>query len=457
MSSAPDDLLLPDERLPRVYGGYVLRKLLARGGMGEVYLANGDHLVDTPWVILKKLRKELTRDPEYVGRFSDEARVAVHLAHPHICRVLDVGKVATEYFLAMEYVSGCDVRQIQDKCRERQQPLGVEVTLQLLGDLLEALDYAHMQTDQQGEPLDLVHRDVSPQNVMIAYDGTVKLIDFGLAKSSLKVERTQPNVVMGKMAYMSPEQARGDVIDHRADLFAAGVIAYELLANERYYEGMGMSDIWQVVGRGGFVPRRWRRLPSNLTKILSRALHPELDKRFPTCAAFRRALLGELSPDAGKSEIKRAIGPLFRQEIAVERSLLEGFEQEELAPLREEAEYTRSKTTTLAAVMQTVVQKVDFQTEVADLPTRQSQAQDDATLVEDPPIRTDSLRLPDRSVQGGEERTIVDETEFVRLQTARLPVKEKQPIALPLLLVAAMLVGMLLMAILILVASLFLI
>ena len=199
------DGVLPEDVFPRAFGSYLLLKVFARGGMGEVYLARQISTGGLDrYCVVKKLRKELTRDREYVTRFIDEARVVVHLDHPNICRTFDVGRVGEEYYLAMEYVSGCDVRMVQDKARNDGVPLSADAVLPLMSELLEALDHAHERRDQKGELLRLVHRDISPQNVMISYDGEVKLIDFGLASSKLKIEKTQPNVVMGKMAYMSP-------------------------------------------------------------------------------------------------------------------------------------------------------------------------------------------------------------------------------------------------------------
>src|SRR4051812_7727968 len=250
--------------------------------MGEVYLAKAGGLVGLErYCVLKKLRSELTRDREYVTRFIDEARVVVTLSHANICHVFDVGRVGDEYYLAMEYISGRDVRTLQDRCRTREKHVSSAGALQIVCETLDALDYAHRRNHPlTGEPLKLVHRDVSPQNVLVSYEGEVKLIDFGLAASKLKVERTQPNVVMGKMAYMAPEQARGDPIDARADLFACGVLAYELIAGERFYEGMTANDIWQVAGKGGFIPRKWDTIDRELAKHLSKALHPDAKKRF---------------------------------------------------------------------------------------------------------------------------------------------------------------------------------
>ena len=218
---------LDGARAPIVFGNYLLLQAFARGGMGEVYLAkSGAILGAEKYCVVKKLRPELMKDREYVARFIDEARIVVQLSHANICQVFDVGRVADEYYLAMEYVSGRDVRSLLVRAVEQGLVLDEASILQLIAETLSALDYAHRRTTATGESLHLVHRDVSPQNVMVSFEGDVKLIDFGLASSRLKVERTQPNIVMGKMAYMAPEQARGDKINLRADVFAAGVILY---------------------------------------------------------------------------------------------------------------------------------------------------------------------------------------------------------------------------------------
>lgn len=338
---------------PRPFGNYILLMPFARGGMGEVYLAKrGAILGAEKYCVLKKLRPELTEDREYVARFIDEARVVVQLNHANICQVFDVGRVGSEYYLAMEYVSGRDLRSLQDRARNLGVKLHEASVLYLLAETLSALDYAHRRTHPMtGEPLNLVHRDVSPQNVMVSFEGEVKLIDFGLASSRLKVERTQPNIVMGKMAYMAPEQARGDAIDRRADLFAAGVIGYELLAGERFYEGMTAQEIWYVVGRGGFVPARWGDLNPDLARILARALHPDPDSRFSTCAELRDAVMAYLHtkhPGLGERSLRELIHELYAEEIQRERDMLLGFAEVSGEIAEDLIEATRSQSVSLA-------------------------------------------------------------------------------------------------------------
>jgi len=350
-----------DDDLPRPFGAYLLLQNFARGGMGEVYLAKSGGIAGLERVcVLKKLRAELTGDREYVTRFVDEARVVVTLNHANICSVFDVGRVATpgpdgpvdEYYLAMEYIAGRDLRSMQDRCRRQAIVPEPTVVVHLICEVLKALDYAHRRKHPvTGEPLHLVHRDISPQNVLVSYEGEVKLIDFGLAASRLKVERTQPNVVMGKMAYMPPEQARGDAIDSRADLFACGVMLYELLANERYYEGMTANDIWQVAGRGSFMPRSWARLDPGLQGILARALHPDPQRRLATCGEFRELLLGWAAARGAagaERSLRELMEHLFVDEMARERATMARFGGVTIASFRGEIESTKNHVVSLA-------------------------------------------------------------------------------------------------------------
>jgi serine/threonine protein kinase len=355
-ASVDDD----DEGFPRPFGQYVLLENFARGGMGEVYLAKYGDVVEK-YCVLKKLRKELTRDREYVTRFIDEARVVVTLNHANICHVFDVGRVGDEYYLAMEYVSGRDVRSLMDRAVKREKPLPPACALQLTCETLEALDYAHRRVHPMTqEALNLVHRDVSPQNVLVSYEGEVKLIDFGLAASKLKVERTQPNVVMGKMAYMAPEQARGDGIDARADLFACGVLCYELMTGERFYEGMSANDIWNVAGKGGHTPKKWDSIDPAIAKILAKALHPDAKKRFATCGEFREALASEMHwrfPGSGVKSLRDVMADLFSDEMARERDMLQRFGKVTVQSFRDEMETTSSHSISLAAASQGTEEK----------------------------------------------------------------------------------------------------
>jgi serine/threonine protein kinase len=285
--------------LPRAFGAYTLLKALGQGGMGQVFLARRAALAGAEKLCVVKLRREPQGlrdqhedDDESVTRFLDEARTAVRLDHRNICRVFDVSRVGDEQYLAMELVPGRDLGTLLQRAYERRVPLPPSVTLHVVCEVLDALDYAHRLTDNVTlEPLNVVHRDISPQNVMVTFDGEVKLIDFGLAQSRIKVQQTRTGIVMGKLAYMSPEQARADPVDGRCDQYAVAVMAYELFLRERFYGTLSLSEIWKIVGRG-HRPTGLSRMPAELRDVLARALDPDPERRFPTCEAFREALLG---------------------------------------------------------------------------------------------------------------------------------------------------------------------
>jgi serine/threonine protein kinase len=316
---------------PRSFGNYLLLTSLARGGMGEVFLAKSGGIAGIEkHCVVKTLRGNYTMDREYVTRFIDEARVVVQLHHRNICQIYDVGRVGKQYYLAMEYIVGRDLRTIMQRARDLSRPFARPLVLHILAEMLEALDYAHRIVDPiTGEALRVVHRDVSPQNVMLNFEGEVKLIDFGLAQSAKKVEKTQPHVVMGKMAYMSPEQARGDPVDGRADQFAAAVLCYELLSGERYYEGLSFDQIWSMAGRGGHEPRMWATLDEPLRDILGRALRPNANDRYATCADFKDDLVSyqvKTAQLALSRDTRSFLSDLFGDEAQAHRDMLARFQ-----------------------------------------------------------------------------------------------------------------------------------
>jgi serine/threonine-protein kinase len=312
---------------PRPFGSYTLLNAFAHGGMGEVYLAKTGGIEGIERLcVVKKLRPDVGHNAEYANRFLDEARLAVQLNHANVAHVFDVGKVGDELYLAMEFVSGVSLRALLARCFEQGAMLPEAVALFVLSETLEALDYAHRsEHPMTGRPLNLVHRDVSPHNVMVSYEGEVKLIDFGLAASELKEEHTASQVVMGKVAYMAPEQARGERVDGRCDQFAAAVVAYELFAGDRFYGEMSNYEIWQVVGRGGFTPRRWAALDPALQRILATALHGDPALRFGSCGDFKDALtelLIERHPKTTRRMVRNAVRSLFAIDTERERRLL---------------------------------------------------------------------------------------------------------------------------------------
>ena len=244
--SAKVQVAASEDGFPRAFGNYVLLTNFAKGGMGEVYLAKtgGIEGVDR-LCVLKKLRPDVGHEDEYVRRFMDEARIVVQLSHANIAHVFDAGQVGNETYLAMEYIPGATLRDIFARVTKLGLKVDPAVFIWIMCDILDALDYAHaLKHPMTGKLLNVVHRDISPQNVMVSFDGATKLIDFGLAASDLKEEQTESQVVMGKVAYMSPEQARGEPVTASCDQFAAAVCLYELLVGQRFYGSYTTCQIW---------------------------------------------------------------------------------------------------------------------------------------------------------------------------------------------------------------------
>ncbi|HVG63655.1 MAG TPA: serine/threonine-protein kinase, partial [Hyalangium sp.] len=210
---------------PRSLGRYELVHLIGQGGMGEVYLAKitGVAGFEKPCIV-KTILPSLLKDSQFLDRFHHEAKVLVHLVHSSIAQVYDMGEANGTYYMALEYVAGVDVAYLAEQARSQGQAIPVPVALYLGQKVSEGLGYAHRKTGPDGTPLGIVHRDVSPHNVMVSYEGEVKVIDFGLAKSAARSKYTLPSTVMGKLGYMSPEQARAEPVDHRSDIYSCGVM-----------------------------------------------------------------------------------------------------------------------------------------------------------------------------------------------------------------------------------------
>ncbi|HWB75717.1 MAG TPA: protein kinase [Nannocystaceae bacterium] len=269
----------------------VVRRI-AGGGMAELYLArlDGPNRFVKP-VALKLMHPHLVDTPEFVGMFMREARIAASLQHPQIVQVLDVGESDGEYFLALEYVHGVDLRRVLSEQRGAPLPLGA--ALRVVIDIATALHHAHSLCDGSGRPLGIVHRDVSPSNVLIAYDGAVKLTDFGIARMTEQTHVTATGSIKGKPGYMSPEQCLQEHVDGRSDVFALGVVLYELTTGRPAFAGDMIATMNRVID-GRFTPPGHivRGYPSALAMIVTRALAPRAEHRYPSAAAFKAALEG---------------------------------------------------------------------------------------------------------------------------------------------------------------------
>ncbi|MGC4122765.1 MAG: serine/threonine-protein kinase [Myxococcales bacterium] len=311
---------------PIKFGRYELVQRIGAGGMGEVWLAHLPGLGGvSKMCVVKKMLPHLSSDKTFVKRFLDEAKVVVHLNHGNIAQVFEMGEVEDEYFIAMEYVEGKTVARISSRLRERNERFPLPLALYIGARACDALSYAHRKTDLQNRPLHVVHRDVSPSNILVSYDGEVKVIDFGAAQSTMKEAHTAPRVVIGNLAYMSPEQARKKPVDGRADVYSISVVLWELIA-------------WTALATGGDHVERWRRaayprfappsklqpdVPDILDPIIMRGLAQDPLDRFPSAEALRdelqRALL-QVGAKTSQSTLGALMQALFRQEANQEKA-----------------------------------------------------------------------------------------------------------------------------------------
>jgi serine/threonine protein kinase len=313
---------------PQSFGRYTLLTQLATGGMGAVYLARISGAEGfQKLVVIKKILPQLAQEPAFVERFLDEARMVVQLQHGSIAQVLDMDSEGGEYYLAMEFVDGKDLRKIAARARELKRPIPPALALFTMVRVLDALAYAHRKRDEQGRELNLVHRDVSPQNVLISYEGEVKVIDFGLAKSAQTLGRTQPHMVLGKFFYMAPEIARHMPADRRSDLYAAGICLWELLAGKNPFDDIKPHDILRAAATPEIPPIRSLRpeLPPALELTLQKALAVDPSERFSSAEEMRGRLTAtmlELDPSAGPESLAALVRSFFAAEYESERRTL---------------------------------------------------------------------------------------------------------------------------------------
>jgi serine/threonine protein kinase len=298
---------MPSERLRlqlnSYFGPYYLEKLIAIGGMAEIYLARTRGMAGfEKQLVLKVIQPDLAGNEQFVQMLVDEAKIAVGLNHPNICQTFDLGKISGAYFISMEFVDGADFFQILKGLTDLKGDLSIEAAVHVVQQTLCGLAYAHNKSDEQGIPLKIVHRDVSPQNILISRHGEVKLVDFGIAKAANLTHKTRAGVIKGKLVYMAPEQAWGKPIDQRTDIFSAGIVLYEALTMGSLYLDKSPAKLLERVREAKIDPPSRRRsgISSELDALVMKALRPNPDERYQTAEAFAdalRAYLVRVAPD----------------------------------------------------------------------------------------------------------------------------------------------------------------
>jgi serine/threonine-protein kinase len=297
-------------------GKYQLIRKLATGGMAEVFLAKAAGPMGfEKTLVVKRILPHLAEDSIFVEMFLGEAKLAAQLNHPNIVQIFDFGEADGEYFLAMEYIDGPNLRVLLKRARAAGMPLPIAPCARLIASACEGLAFAHDFADPAtGEPLGLIHRDISPDNILVSRQGAVKVVDFGIAKAAGQSHKTQNGVIKGKLAYMPPEQVRARPLDRRVDVYALGVVLYELLTKHKPFEATVDASIMKAILHEKVIPAVAYRpdLPEELQRILDKALAKDREQRYPDCLSLA-ADLEEFILSVGKPVTAQQIIQLVAQ------------------------------------------------------------------------------------------------------------------------------------------------
>ncbi|MEW6429984.1 MAG: serine/threonine-protein kinase [Myxococcota bacterium] len=299
-------------------GKYTLVRKLAVGGMAEVFLARADGPMGfQKKVVVKRILPHFVDDPRFVEMFLGEARLAAELSHPNLVQIFDFGNVDGQYFIAMEYIDGPNLRVLNREARRYEGPLPLPLVARIIGLAAEGLHSAHELRDESGSPVNLVHRDISPDNILVSRNGAVKVVDFGIAKAANQPHLTKSGMIKGKMAYMPPEQLAREPLDRRADIFALGIVLYELVTGGMPFDATSeVSIIQAIMGKEPLEPARKYRfdVPPALEAIISRCLEKNAADRYPTCRELQQDLeryIQSSGEPVGTADIAQAVERLF--------------------------------------------------------------------------------------------------------------------------------------------------
>lgn len=267
---------------PRPFGKYFLTDCIAIGGMAEIYKAKTFGVDGFEKVLaIKKILSHYSADKEFITMLTDEAKLVVNLSHANIVQVYDLGRVSDDYFISMEFIDGINLRDLVEKSKELGEKIPDEICIYIASEICKGLDYAHNKKDTQGAPLQIVHRDISPQNILVSFDGGVKIVDFGIAKAAMNLSQTHIGTLKGKVTYMAPEQAFGKPIDGRTDLFSLGIVLHEILSLERFFTGDSQMEILKKIRNTSISKDTLKgTIPDVLIPILAKALAYKVNDRF---------------------------------------------------------------------------------------------------------------------------------------------------------------------------------
>ena len=314
------------EIMAEKFGRYSLIDKIGVGGMAEVFLARHTGVEGfEKEIVIKRIRSHLSESPEFVNMFLGEAKLAAQLNHPCIVQIYDLGKIKDSFFIAMEYIAGRDMSAVIPKSKLTGIPFPLEYAFKIAGHVCEALYFAHTKADQMGSPLNIVHRDVSPENIRVAWTGTVKILDFGIAKAATQIHETKAGQIKGKVSCMSPEQVLGKTVDRRSDIFSLGIVLYEWISGFKLFSGDNDLAIMNNIIEGKIYPPSYFRddIPAEAETVLMKALEKNPQNRYQSAADMQLdidAFLAEHEFMPSNIHLSNFMKQLFKDELAAEQA-----------------------------------------------------------------------------------------------------------------------------------------
>lgn len=360
------------------FGKYRLLAELGHGGMADVFLAVQAGPAGSGFrklTVVKRLRQNLAEEPEFVAMLVDEARIAARLNHPNVVQTNEVGNVGNQYFIAMEYLDGQPLHRIQHRSTQRAKvgatpPLSAHQQYLILMDALAGLHHAHELADYDGTPLDIVHRDMTPQNVFVTYEGQVKVVDFGIAKAAGRASETRQGVVKGKVRYMAPEQAIGLAVSRRSDVFAVGIMLWEAAAGRRMWQDKDDLQIVHALVSGDLPPMPREvdpNVPEEVDRICRKALALRPEDRYATADEFRGEIEHYLANSGKLVETRRQLAPTVAELFKDKRSEIRAIIEKQLASI-EDAPESSSGASELMFVPQDSASKANLRMTMRNTP-----------------------------------------------------------------------------------------
>lgn len=312
---------------PELFGKYLLLEKIAMGGMAEVFLAKSSGVQGIgKFLAMKRILPQYSANEDFINMFTEEAKICVNLSHSNIAKIYEFGVEQGQFFIVMELIEGKNLRQILSRLgKEKRQGFSVDQAVYIAKEVAAGLDNAHRcLDDSSGKPLNIIHRDMSPQNIMVSFEGEIKVVDFGIAKAESEKEETKAGTLKGKFSYMSPEQASGEKIDMRTDIYSLGIVLWELLANKRLFTSSSELNTLKKIREGKIPPisKINPKVPEELERIVNIALAKDASNRYQTCAEFYKDLnrfLNRFYPDFSSHDYSIFVKSLYADEVLANR------------------------------------------------------------------------------------------------------------------------------------------